>query len=300
MRIAAIQTTSGADPVENLKAAERLVRAAAEAGARYIQLPECLNYLGPVERNLEVAEELPGTTTRALAALAGEYGVYVHAGSLLMRGEVDGMCANVSVLLGPDGQIVGSYRKIHLFDIDVPGEVQEQESASITPGAELVTLPVADLTLGLSVCFDVRFPELYRALAVAGAHVLAVPAAFAVPTGRAHWEVLLRARAIENHAYVVAAGQAGRTLEGFACYGHSMIVDPWGEILAAATTDGEEIIFADIDRAEVERRRAQIAVLSLRRPDLYSRGAPGQRRVVLPGSSESTGTTCTESARRAS
>jgi predicted amidohydrolase len=302
LHVAAIQMTSGADPAENLRSAARLVRSAAEAGAQYIQLPECLNYLGPPSGNLEVAEELPGTTTRALGALAREYGVHVHAGSLLVRGEITGMCANVSVLLGPGGEIVGSYAKIHLFDIDVPDQVQEQESASIIPGAELVTLPVADLTLGLSVCFDVRFPELYRALAVAGAHVLAVPSAFAVPTGRAHWEVLLRARAIENHAYVVAAGQAGGTPGGFACYGHSMIIDPWGEILAEATTDGEEIIFAHVDRAEVERRRAQIAVLSLRRPELYGnpRAAPGQRRVVLPGSRSDTGTTATGSARRAS
>jgi predicted amidohydrolase len=151
LHVAAIQMTSGADPAENLRSAERLVRSAAEAGAQYIQLPECLNYLGPPSGNLEVAEELPGTTTRALGALAREYGVHVHAGSLLVRGEITGMCANVSVLLGPGGEIVGSYAKIHLFDIDVPDQVQEQESASIIPGAELVTLPVADLTLGLRV-----------------------------------------------------------------------------------------------------------------------------------------------------
>ncbi|HEY1778429.1 MAG TPA: carbon-nitrogen hydrolase family protein [Acidimicrobiales bacterium] len=269
MRIAAVQMTSGADPAQNLEAAVRLVRTAAEAGARYIQLPEYMNYLGPAERNLEVAEEIPGTTTQALGAVAREHNVYVHAGSILARGEVDGLSANVSVLIGPDGEIIGSYRKIHLFDIDVPDEVEEQESASIIPGTELVTAPVDDVTFGLSVCFDVRFPELYRALAVGGAHVLAVPAAFAVATGRAHWSILLRARAIENHAYVVAAGQAGETPEGIASYGHSMIIDPWGKVLAEATTDGEEILYAEVDREEVERRRAQIAVLSLRRPELY-------------------------------
>lgn len=269
MRVAAVQMTSGASPAENRERACVLVREAAEAGAQYIQLPEYLNYMGPPERNQDVAEGIPGPTTEALAALAVEYRAFVHAGSILSQAGFEGKSANTSVLIDPHGEIAAVYRKVHLFDINLPGQVVEQESATIVAGSEVITAKLDDFMLGMSVCFDIRFPELYRALVLDGANVLAVPAAFAVPTGRVHWEVLMRARAIENHAYVVAAAQAGETEDGFASYGHSMIVDPWGTILAEAQSDGEDVVVAELDLAEVQRRRAQIAFLSLRRPDVY-------------------------------
>ena len=173
------------------------------------------------------------------------------------------------MLIGAHGEIRATYRKVHLFDIDVPGEVTYQESAAIASGSELVVAPLGDVVLGLTICFDLRFAELYRALALRGATMFAVPSAFSAVTGPAHWHVLLRARAIENHAFVVAATQAGTTEEGLATYGHAMIIDPWGVALAESSTDQPEVVFAAIDLDEVTRRRREIDVLALRRPELY-------------------------------
>jgi predicted amidohydrolase len=173
------------------------------------------------------------------------------------------------VVFSPRGDIVATYRKVHLFDVNVPGGIEHQESKHIASGDRLVVTEVEGFVLGMSVCFDVRFPELYRSLCLEGATVLAVPSSFAVATGRVHWATLLRARAIENEAYVIAAAQAGTTADGVASYGHSMIIDPWGEVLAESTIDGEDILLAVIDLDEVARRRSQIAVFELRRPDVY-------------------------------
>ena len=159
---------------------------------------------------------------------------------------------------------------MHLFDIDVPGEVTDQESAFVKAGEDLAVVVLPEFTAGMSICFDLRFPELYRALAAAGAQVLFVPAAFAEATGRVHWKVLLQARAIENHAYVVAAGQQG-SASGHPMWGHTMIIDPWGAVLAEYEADGAGIVTAEIDVAEVARRRGQVPVLSVRRPDLYAK-----------------------------
>jgi deaminated glutathione amidase len=166
---------------------------------------------------------------------------------------------------------VATYRKIHLFDVNVPGAIVHRESDIIVPGEEIVVARCEEFDLGLSICFDLRFPELYRKLALAGADVLAIPAAFNAITGRDHWDLLVRSRAIENHAFVVAAAQVGTTTEGIATYGHSLIVDPWGEVLAEATSDGPEVVDATLDVGEVARRRAQIAVMDFRRPDVYDR-----------------------------
>jgi predicted amidohydrolase len=178
---------------------------------------------------------------------------------------------NTSVVLAPSGEIVATYRKIHLFDVNVPGAIVHRESDVIAPGDEMVVARLEGIALGLSICFDLRFPELYRALALAGADVIAIPAAFNAVTGRAHWETLVRARAIENHAFVIAAAQAGTTSEGIATYGHSLIVDPWGETLAESTSDRPEVLVATLDLSEVGRRRTQIAVMDFRRPDVYDR-----------------------------
>jgi predicted amidohydrolase len=173
-------------------------------------------------------------------------------------------------VINDTGHIVATYRKIHLFDVDVPGAIAQRESDVIAPGRELVMVNVADVRLGLSVCFDIRFPELYRELARSGADVLAIPAAFNAVTGQAHWEILIRSRAIENHAFVVAAAQVGTTDQGIATFGHSLIVDPWGEVLAESTSGGPDVITAVLDLHEVTKRRQQIAVMDYRRPDLYN------------------------------
>ena len=269
LNVAAVQLSSGSDVAPNVDEAERLVNVAADRGAQYVQLPEYFNFLGPFSGFEGAAESIPGATTNRMARLAASRAVTLHLGSLLETSPVKGKFYNTSVLIGPSGDILATYRKIHLFDVNVPGAIVHRESDVITPGKEIVVARLTDYELGLSICFDVRFPELYRKLALAGADVIAIPAAFNAVTGRAHWDLLVRARAIENHAFVVAAAQAGTTVEGIATYGHSLIVDPWGEVLAEATSDGPEIVMAALDLREVARRREQIAFMDFRRPDLY-------------------------------
>ncbi len=277
--VAAVQLTSGSDPTKNVDAAIELVVSAADRGAKYIQLPEYFNYLGPAKGFAAVCETIPGPTTSRFAEVAKARGVTVHIGSMLERSPEEGRCYNTGVILDGNGLIAATYRKAHLFDIDVPGEVVQRESDAIVPGEQLVVVDLPGFRLGMSICFDLRFPELYRRLAVHGASVLAIPAAFNAVTGRAHWDVLVKARAIENHAFVVAAAQAGTTAEGIATYGHSMIVGPWGEVLAESFADGPDVLVATLDLAEVARRRSQIAVLDLRRPEVYdSLADPGVQR----------------------
>ena len=267
--VAALQLRSGSDEVHNVERAFQLIEVAIARGATYLQLPENFNYYGSASRYPEVAQEIPGPLTRRLGEVAIAHKVVIHVGSMLERSREAGTFFNTSVVIGEDGEIRATYRKVHLFDIDVPGEVTYRESRVMGAGNELVSVELEDFTLGLSICFDVRFPELYRSLALRGASVLAIPAAFNARTGEAHWEVLVRARAIENLCFVVAATLAGTTIEGIASYGHAMIVDPWGEVLARSDGDGEQVLTATLDVGEVARRRSQIATLDLRRPDLY-------------------------------
>jgi predicted amidohydrolase len=269
VRVAAVQLASGPEPEENVERATVLVRRAANEGARYVQLPEFFIYRGPTSRYHSVAESVPGATTARLGALARGLGITLHVGSLFERAPAPEKSFNTSVMIAPSGEVVATYRKVHLFDVNVPGGIEHQESKHIASGDRLVVIEVEGFSLGMSVCFDVRFPELYRALCLDGATVLAVPSSFAVATGRVHWATLLRARAIENEAYVIAAAQAGTTSEGVSSYGHSMIIDPWGEVLAESAIDGEDVLVAAIDLDEVARRRSQIAVFELRRPDVY-------------------------------
>jgi predicted amidohydrolase len=268
--VAAVQLSSGVDSVHNVEQAISLVNEAADRGATYIQLPEHFNYLGPSRGFADVAESIPGPTTQRMANVASARKATLHLGSLLEMSATLGKFHNTSVVINASGQIVATYRKIHLFDVAVPGAIVQRESDVIAPGAALVLANVAGIHLGLSVCFDVRFPELYRELARSGADVFAVPAAFNAVTGRAHWEILIRSRAIENHAFVVAAAQVGTTHEGIATFGHSLIVDPWGEILAESTSGEPGVITAAIDLDQVSTRRQQIAVMDYLRPDLYS------------------------------
>jgi predicted amidohydrolase len=268
MRAAAVQLNSGADTGRNLEAADRLTRAAARDGAELVVLPEKFNVLGSEEQTLAGAEALDGPALRWARAIARELGIDLVAGSIAERREDHEKLANTSVHVGPDGELRAVYRKIHMFDVVVDG-VEYRESATEDPGDEVVLSHTADgLPLGLTVCYDLRFPELYRILAVRGARVIAVPAAFTRVTGAAHWEILLRARAIENQAFVVAADQFGRSGDGKESFGGSMIVDPWGEVLARAP-DEECFVAADLDLARQDEVRAQLPSLANRVPDAY-------------------------------
>jgi len=269
MRVAAVQMTSSADREANLRTAAELVRRAAAAGARLVVLPEKWPYVhGP--RLLEGAEPLDGPSIRAARGWARELGVAVVAGSVVERVEGDGRARNTSVLVQPDGEVSAVYRKLHMFDVDVGG-VSYRESAQTAPGDEVVLGEALGRRIGMSVCYDLRFPELYRRLSAAGADVVVVPAAFTEATGRDHWEPLLRARAIENQAFVIAAGQYGTHDDGTVSHGRSMVVDPWGVVLAQAQ-DGEGLAVADLDFERMAQVRERLPALRHRRPDVYERG----------------------------
>jgi len=272
IRSAAIQLNSTADKGHNLETAERLVRAAAGDGAELIVLPEKWNVLGDADALHEGAEPLDGPTIAAARSWARELGIHLVAGSIAERVDGHEKLFNTSTLIGPEGELHARYRKIHMFDVDVGG-VSYRESDNEEPGDEIVTAALggslAEVTLGMTVCYDLRFPELYRILAVRGASVLSVPSAFTFDTGKDHWEILLRARAIENQAYVVAPNQIGEAPPHYRSYGHSMLVDPWGIVLAEAD-DVECFVSADLDLQAQDRVRATLPSLANRRPASYS------------------------------
>jgi predicted amidohydrolase len=257
---AAVQMASGADREANLARAEALVEEASGRGARLVVLPEVFVWRGARAAEQDIAEPVPGPSTERLAALARRLGIWLCAGSLLERATDAERAYNTSCLFDPRGMLLARYRKIHLFDVEIPGRVSVRESASRTPGADVVTVPTELGVLGLSVCYDLRFPELYRRLVRAGAEVLLVPSAFTFPTGAAHWELLCRARAVENQCYVIAPDQGGTSPHGFADWGDSLIVDPWGRVLARAG-EGEHVITAEIDRAYLARIRRELPCL---------------------------------------
>ncbi len=236
---AAIQMTAGNDKPANLERAERLVRVGAARGANLVALPEVFNWRGKRAEQVAAAETLDGESLSLMARLARELRIHIVAGSITERGDDVSRSYNTSVLLGPDGARIAVYRKIHLFDVDLPGRVTVRESDSKLAGADVVCAETPVGAIGLSICYDLRFPELYRRLAFAGARIIMVPSAFTFPTGEAHWEPLLRARAIENQAYVIAPAQFGPNIYGYSDYGNSMIVDPWGRVLALAPIDLE-------------------------------------------------------------
>jgi predicted amidohydrolase len=259
---AAIQMAAGPDKAANLDRAARLVREAAAGGAALVVLPEVFAWRGPAREEPRAAEAIPGPTTERLAALARELAIHLVAGSILEAGAPGGKVYNTSCLFAPSGALVARYRKIHLFDVDLPERGRVRESDARAHGAaEPVVAATALAPIGLSICYDLRFPELYRRLVRAGADVVAVPSAFTATTGRAHWEPLLRARAIENQLYVVAADQFGRNPHGFEDHGHSMIVGPWGEVLASAP-DGEAVVRATIDLDYLGRVRRELPCLA--------------------------------------
>jgi len=268
IRVACVQMTSRADKAANLETAERLVAQAAATGADVVVLPEKWTAIGDASVLHATAEPLDGgESVEAMSRWARSHGITLVGGSITERREGREKLSNTSVVFDPEGQVIGVYRKIHLFDVEVGGVVY-RESEAEEPGDEPVVAEVEDWKIGLTVCYDVRFPELYRILALEGAELVTVPAHFTTPTGKDHWHVLLRARAIENQLYVAAAAQIGETLPGKPAYGRSLIVDPWGVVLAQAP-DEETVISAELDRAHLQDIRAKLPSLANRQANAY-------------------------------
>jgi predicted amidohydrolase len=267
--------TSGADRAANEARALALVGQAADRGAKLIGLPEVWEHVGPAQQKKAFAGPLEGKQLAPLREFCTKRAVWLLAGSIAERAQEDAArIYNTSALISPQGTIAAAYRKMHLFDVDIPDGARYRESETVAPGPSLA--PAAELAglgvkMGLSVCYDLRFPELYRKLTDSGADLLSVPAAFTAYTGRAHWEVLLRARAIENQVYVFAPAQVGRigpANENRHAWGHACVVDPWGEVVADCGGDGEGIALAQIDAARIAQVRRDLPALKHRRRDL--------------------------------
>ena len=255
---AVIQLNSTSDEEANLGQAESLIRQAASAGAKLVATPENTNYLGPHDEKVRRAQSLDGPVCRRFSDLAREFCLHLLLGSFNEKSDEPGRCFNTSVLFGPDGARLGVYRKIHLFDVDISPETRFTESDSIKAGSDVVVAPAGPATIGLSICFDLRFSWLYRELRSRGANLIAIPSAFTRTTGKDHWHLLLRARAIETQSWVVAPAQVGRHDDrGLReSYGHALIVDPWGTIVAdAGDMPGLAVAEIDLDRVGEVRRR---------------------------------------------
>jgi deaminated glutathione amidase len=267
LRVAAVQLNSQEEVGENLAACRLQVRAAAERGARIVVLPENFAYLGPEPGKREHAERLGDRAApiqSVLGELAREHGVVLVAGGFPERSDDPNRPFNTCAVFDQEGGVIGAYRKIHMFDVSLPDGTELSESAATLAGTEPVVVDALGLRLGLSVCYDLRFPELYRQLVDLGAEVLLVPAAFTLQTGKDHWHVLLRARAIESQCWLVAAAQWGRHPKGRASYGHALVVDPWGTIVAECS-DGPGVAVADIDLGYTARVRQSVPSLAHRR-----------------------------------
>jgi nitrilase len=269
MLAACIQLTSRNDVDANLATCARLLRQARQRGAELAVLPENFAFMGMKEHDkFAVAESLndaPGKIQSALLALARETGLWIIGGGLPERVEQEaGFVHNTLIACSPAGDLAARYRKVHLFDVDIPGGAQFKESGSVAPGTDAVTLETPWGKIGLTICYDLRFPELYRRLTRAGARILVVPAAFTLHTGKDHWKPLLQARAIENQCFVLAPGQYGKAFEGRVSWGHSMIIDPWGTVLAEAP-DRECAILAELDFEHQDKIRRELPVLAHQR-----------------------------------
>jgi deaminated glutathione amidase len=261
---AAVQMLAGDDKQLNLQEARRWVRDAAANGARLVALPEVFIWRGSKKLERQFAEPIPGPSSKALSELARELGIYLLAGSILEEISNSERAYNTSLLFAPSGKQIARYRKIHLFDVDLPNGVSLRESQTRAHGESPEVVKTELGAMGLTVCYDVRFPELYRRLAEQGAELIFVPSAFTAYTGAAHWETLLRARAIENQAYIIAPDQFGKTANSFETHGHSMIIDPWGRIIAELP-DGPGVITATIDFDYLAKIRAELPALNHRR-----------------------------------
>lgn len=264
---ACIQLQCSSDIERNWRVCETLIREAAGEGATLIATPENTTFLGPHEQKVRLAEDLRGPTQKRFAELAGELRITLLVGSIAEVAETESnRCHNTSLLFDTDGSLISSYRKIHLFDVDVADGVRFKESDTIAPGDTPVVAQTACGQIGMSICYDLRFPELYRTLVDKGAEILAIPSAFTKKTGEAHWHTLIKARAIENQAWVLAPGQFGHHDDAGLrhSYGHSMIVNPWGEIVAEISS-GEGFCLAEVDLEEVARVRASMPLSAHRR-----------------------------------
>ena len=260
--VAAVQLRSGRDPVRNLPEVEALIRDAAGSGATYVQTPEMTNI---VERDRAVMQERLAVEAQDPfvirgAELARELGITLHYGSLAIRRD-DGRVANRAYVFGPGGDMLARYDKIHMFDVDLPYGESWRESATYTPGESAILVEAAGTRIGLAICYDLRFPELFRAYGHAGAEIIGAPSAFTRQTGEAHWHVLQRARAIENGCFMLSAAQGGHHEDGRDTYGHSLVIGPWGKVIAEADHADPGVVIADIDLDEVELARARIPAL---------------------------------------
>ncbi|MCO5220802.1 MAG: carbon-nitrogen hydrolase family protein [Thermomicrobiales bacterium] len=266
--VAVLQMNSGEDKAANIDTALRLIDQAAATGARLVVLPEIWTYLGDEAGNRPNAESIPGPVTGALAEKARQHGIYVHGGSILEQREGEPKLFNTTVVIDPSGEIVAKYSKIHMFDVVLDGVASYRESNTVQRGDEIVTFDLDGVTVGLAICYDLRFPELFRILRLHGAEVIVLPAAFTMTTGKDHWEVLIRARAIENQVYMVTCGQFGPDSSGKWCYGRSLIADPWGTVVATAP-DRECVVTTTVDRDHIQKVRRQVPSVENRQADLY-------------------------------
>lgn len=264
--VAVAQLDSTADKERNVRQLCSFVDEAATEDADLVAFPDMATYVGSVARYPDVAEEIPGPTIEALAEKADEHSIYVHTGSLFESIPGSDRVYNTSAVIGPDGTLLDTYRRIHLFDID--DNVEHRESAHVAPGQEITTIETGLATFGLSICYDLRFPQLYRSLATRGADVLFVPAAFALRTGKDHWETLLKARAIENQTYVIAPAQIGEKPDMYETYGRSLVVDPWGNVVSKAS-DREGLFTTTVDLRYLEETRSGLRTLDHVRPEVY-------------------------------
>jgi len=266
MRVAVVQMNSAEDKAQNLSTAERLLHEAADRGAELAVLPELFTYLGRRGKHKEVAETIPGSTSELLMRIARERRMHLVGGSFLESASGHERLFNTSLAIDADGAIVARYRKLHLFDVDVDGR-RYRESDTMAPGEDVVLTKLGDTPVGLTICYDLRFPELYRRLGAGGARIITAPSAFTFETGKDHWDLLVRTRALENQVFVLAAAQVGSHPPGLACWGNAMIVDPWGTVLARAP-EAECVVLADIDFEHQDRIRASLPALSHRRTEI--------------------------------
>lgn len=268
MRIAACQLSTKANIDENIKQTLAILDRAAASGADVAVLPEYFDYMGDDEGARASAQPVPGPLTDLISAKAREKNMWILAGSMRKKFPGENRCGNTSLLFNRQGEITATYQKLHLYDVDLPGRAVYKESDTVIPGDRITTTEIEGIKCGMSICYDLRFPELFRLQTLGGARILFIPAAFILYTGRDHWEVLLRARAIENQCYVVAAGQVGTYMPGKACNGRSMIIDPWGTVLACAQ-DTVGLAIADLDFDYQTKIREEMPALLNRRKDIY-------------------------------
>lgn len=269
MLVAVIQMNTQDNKEINVSKALNFIDEAATLGTKFVVIPEMFNFLGSDKGKFLNAEIIPGETSEKLSKKAKEKNIYLCGGSIMEKSELPDKLYNTSLLFNPRGEIIGKYRKIHLYDIDIEGLPAYRESAAIKPGDKTVVIDTEFAKVGLSICYDLRFPELYRRLAVNGAEVITIPAAFTLHTGKDHWEPLIRARAIENQVYILASAQTGSYMGNYYCYGKSMIVDPWGIVLAKAS-DKECVLVADIDFEFQKKIRRELPSLNHRNETIFN------------------------------